>query len=365
MSWGRVLAGLEALGTGAATPRPAASFVDALSVAGRIVAAPTQSKRAFDEQALEDAAVLGDEHAVNKITTDPAPPPPLDLLKKWVSYTKKLDSRGDYVGTGHKRIAIPKTNLSEGEIKRLGFQSVLAGIPETGQDRFRSLRRVDSNHHLHSHPDYWTLHEDEHPSMTMALQKAEGPLAATKAVVSGTSHVVGEGMPGAYYYLKGQLLGGDGMVDRLGRLARIRKKRVKLAGLSITIDRPKGFEKVFPTPAGPVKKQYPVDYGYFEGFTNPDDGEGADVFVGDGSLNGRFMKGKNLSGSWEPDERKWFMNLTPDQLSAVKEMFTSQSPDLLRDEIQFADQDELARDLASLQAKTAVDRLHDLLCPFG
>jgi len=488
MSWDRVVAGLEALGTGAASPRPAPSLVQALEKAGRVLA-PTQSKRAFDEAAVEDAGVLGDEAAIAGQVSDPAPPPPLDLLKKWVSYTKKLDSRGDFVGTGHKRIAIPKTSLSEDEIKRLGFQSVLAGIPETGQDRFRSFRRVDSNHHLHSHPDYWTLHEDEHPSMTIALQKAEGPLQAAKAVTSGTSHVIGEGVPGAYYYLKGQLLGGDGMVDRLGRLARIRKKRVKTAatavvvkgnpkfiagnekadkfysalqaalqgagydvsfdpgepftepppadlwvghsrgadrlrfapaatravaigsrlpgavnhpdddvltpfhetggappdahyeltpemiaalGLSktaalpaIKIDRPKGFQKVFPTPAGPVTKSYPVDYGYFDGIINPDDNEGADVFVGDGSLHGRFMKGKNLSGKWEPDERKWFMNLTPEQLAAVKEMFTSQSPDLLQDEVQFADEAELARDLAGLRAKTAEARLLDLLCPTG
>lgn len=140
---------------------------------------------------------------------------------------------------------------------------------------------------------------------------------------------------------------------------------VKSAALKVTIDRPKGFRKVFPTPGGPVTRSYPVDYGYFDGIINPDDGEGADVFVGDGSLNGRFMKGKNLSGIWEPDERKWFMNLTPEQLAAVKEMFTSQSPDLLRDEVQFADEAELARDLAALRAKTAEARLHDLLCPFG
>jgi inorganic pyrophosphatase/uncharacterized protein YjeT (DUF2065 family) len=529
MGWDLVVAGLEALGTGAVAFRPAVSFLDVLEKAGRVLA-PTQSKRAFDEQSVEEAGVLGDENALVRLVTDPTPPPPLDLLKKWVSYTKKLDSRGDFVGTGHKRIAIPKTNISEDELRRLGFQSVLAGIPETGQDRFKSFRRVDDNHHLHSHPDYWTLHLDAHPSMTMALQKAEGPLQAAKAVTSGMSHVLTEGVPGAYYYLKGQMGGGDGMVGRLGRLARIRKKHikkaalyrlhdavtirwpgvshvgqnspedrmsvitklaemmsgftvdqprgsyrqfrdpsdaalkdypiegvtyptdygylpgyvgeddddldvfkgsggthgvmrvnrpdarggaetkllygmtpeemsavlkafgpvvnshrevaeteladllssfkrpnadgkmVKIAGLpAIKIDRPKGFQKVFPTPAGPVTKSYPVDYGYFDGIINPDDNEGADVFVGDGTLHGRFMKGKNLSGKWEPDERKWFLNLTPEQLVAVKEMFTSQSPDLLRDEVQFADESELARDLASLRAKTAEARLHDLL----
>lgn len=232
MSWDRVVAGLQALGTGAATPRPVSSLVDALSDYGRrVVAAPTQFKRAFDEAAVEDAGVLGDDNALTRLVTDPKPPPAVDLLKRWVSYTKKLDTRGDFSGTGHKRIAIPKTNLSEADLGALGFQDVLAGIPETGQDRFRSFRRVDSNHHLHSHPDYWTLHEDEHPSMTIALQKAEGPLQKAKAVVGGASHVLGEGLPGAYYYLKGQLSGSDGMVDRLGRLARIRKKSVKTADL--------------------------------------------------------------------------------------------------------------------------------------
>jgi hypothetical protein len=99
-----------------------------------------------------------------------------------------------------------------------------------------------------------------------------------------------------------------------------------------------------------MKKKYPVDYGYFPGVINPEDGEEADVFVGTGRLCGRFMKGRNLTGTWVPDERKWYVNLTPEQLQAVRELFTVPSPDLLRDEVEFPDLAAVLRDLAQLAA---------------
>jgi hypothetical protein len=135
--------------------------------------------------------------------------------------------------------------------------------------------------------------------------------------------------------------------------------RPTIEGLQLVIDRPKGFKKMFPTPAGPVERSYPVDYGYVQDITNPDDNEGADVFVGtNGQLHSRFMKGKNLTGSWEPDERKWYTHLTPDELAAVKEMFHSQSPDLLQDFTEFPSTKELAADLHGL--KQASDTLTQL-----
>lgn len=107
-----------------------------------------------------------------------------------------------------------------------------------------------------------------------------------------------------------------------------------LLGHPVTIDRPKGYVKSFPTPTGPVQKAYPVDYGYLHGLVNPDDGEPADVFLGSGGPHyGRFMKGKNLSGVWEPDERKWYAGLTDTELAAVRELFESQSKGLLRDHV--------------------------------
>lgn len=121
-------------------------------------------------------------------------------------------------------------------------------------------------------------------------------------------------------------------------------------GISIAVDRPKGFVKEFPTPTGPVKKTYPVDYGYAMGIINPDDGEPLDIFVGTGKLCGRFMKGQNLDGTWKPDERKWFVRLTPEELEAVKDLFESQSAGLLRDVVVFDSEDELVAEVLSVQA---------------
>jgi hypothetical protein len=117
-------------------------------------------------------------------------------------------------------------------------------------------------------------------------------------------------------------------------------KQAAIGGHKITIDRPTGFKKMFPTQQGDVEKEYPVDYGYFNEFINPDDNEGLDVFTGQGGPHyGRFMKGTDLSGKWQPDERKWYAGLTDEQLAAVKDLFQSQHPDLIQDFASFDDED--------------------------
>lgn len=116
--------------------------------------------------------------------------------------------------------------------------------------------------------------------------------------------------------------------------------------MQAVIDRPKGFEKVFPTPDGPVTRKYPVDYGYLLGLKNPEDGEEPDVFFGSGGpLFGRFMKGQNLDGTWKPDETKWYHGCTAEELAAVKELFTSQSPGLLQDFVAFPGLREFLQDI--------------------
>jgi len=134
-------------------------------------------------------------------------------------------------------------------------------------------------------------------------------------------------------------------------------KTANIGGYPISIDRPKGHLKTFQTPNGPVEKAYPVDYGYFNNFINPDDNEELDIFRGSGGPHrGRFMKGKNLSGKWEPDERKWYSDLTDEELEAVKAMFTEQSPDLLQDYQSFDDEESFLADvLAAAGQKQAMD----------
>lgn len=134
-------------------------------------------------------------------------------------------------------------------------------------------------------------------------------------------------------------------------------KHADIGGHPIVIDRPKGFQMEFATPEGPVTKGYPVDYGYFQNYINPEDEEELDVFVGSGGPRyGRFMRGRNLSGSWQPDERKWYSGLTDEELEAVKQMFTAQDPELLRDYVDFPDEAALLADvLQEGRAKQATD----------
>lgn len=102
-----------------------------------------------------------------------------------------------------------------------------------------------------------------------------------------------------------------------------------------------------------MKLPYPVDYGYLKGIVNPDDNEDLDVFYGNEGMNyGRFMKGKNLSGQWEPDERKWYYGLSDEQLAAVRSLFDRQSPELLKDFQQFSSPEDFLADIsASAKAK--------------
>lgn len=128
------------------------------------------------------------------------------------------------------------------------------------------------------------------------------------------------------------------------------------------IDRPKGFEKTFPTPTGGKKITYPVDYGYLSGLINPDDNEDLDVFFGSGGPHyGRFMKGQDLTGEWKPDERKWFHGLTDEEKAAVIDMYDQQSPGLLRDHTAFADEQGLLADVASVGRKQAGVVVNDSL----
>jgi inorganic pyrophosphatase len=123
-------------------------------------------------------------------------------------------------------------------------------------------------------------------------------------------------------------------------------KSAAIGAYPITVDRPAGFKKTFKTLEGPVEKEYPVDYGYFDAFINPDDEEGLDVFVGQGGPHyGRFMKGQTLTGKWQPDERKWYAGLSDEQLAAVMDMYLSQHPELLQDFQTFEDEKAFLKDV--------------------
>lgn len=116
-----------------------------------------------------------------------------------------LREHGVLAGTGHQRIVIPKSALTEKDIHHLGFKEVTVAIPESGQDRFESFRHPDNLFHIHSHPEGWTMHEDAHPAATMLATKVTHPWDKVKTYFQGIPHVTTEGVPGLFYYAKNQV----------------------------------------------------------------------------------------------------------------------------------------------------------------
>lgn len=153
----------------------------------------------FPELNLPDYMKLADVMTAMPEMAAPVVDPKAQLQARFDKYKGLLRNNGVYAGTYHKRIFIPKANISEDDLHSLGFESVLAAIPEAGQDRFRSFRHPDNLFHIHSHNDHWTMHEDDHPSSTMLARK----IGRIPAAIQGIPHIVTEGLPGLYAYAKG------------------------------------------------------------------------------------------------------------------------------------------------------------------
>jgi hypothetical protein len=145
--------------------------------------------------------------------------------RKFGRFTRALKKYGVEAGTAHKRIYIPKDIVSEEELtEELGFIPVKIAIPEAGQTRFESFRHPNVLYHLHEHGDVWVMHEDVHPSATMVFkkwmaEKAKGTAVSVgglaKNVWASMSHIFEEGIPGAYYYLRGLIFEADDMRKRI------------------------------------------------------------------------------------------------------------------------------------------------------
>lgn len=183
-------------------------------------------KGKFDDAARSNAAheekVALDGTAQPVVPTEPAAPalpnqPTYEIPgsspvhNRFNKYLRILDQKGAFAGTGHRRVVIPKSKITENDIGSLGFEPVVAAIPEAGQDRFQSWRHPDNNYHIHSHGDRWTIHQDRHPAMTM-LSREIGPV---NAFMQGVPHVVTEGIPGLGYYLLGRARGNASTADRV------------------------------------------------------------------------------------------------------------------------------------------------------
>jgi predicted Ser/Thr protein kinase len=142
------------------------------------------------------------------------------LKKRFDVFARALEEYGVEVGTGHKRIPIPKKALSEKDLAKIGFVSTAIAIPESGQETAVSFRHPDALYHLHSHRDTWLMHKDEHAATTMLIEKwrqkgGEGIVTPVKHFFAGLPHVFTEGVPGAYYWLKGKVTGVPPMLERV------------------------------------------------------------------------------------------------------------------------------------------------------
>lgn len=199
--------------------------VDEFDKASEGLVLPDRIKKAFAELAPEDRKALAQ--------------------KRFSTYADLLRNKGVYAGTFHKRVLIPKSKLNEDDLKGLGFESVLAAIPEAGQDQFRSYRHPDNLFHIHSHNDNWTMHEDRHPSSTMLSRKI-GPV---RAFIQGAPHIITEGVPGLAAYVAGQFnrrrSTADRVSDELGQETRDELQKVSEAAPESLYDR---IKKTSPVP---------------------------------------------------------------------------------------------------------------------
>lgn len=149
------------------------------------------------------------------------------VRRRFARLQAAVRSEGVLAGTAHRRLLVPKDKMTEADIQHLGFVPVTIAIPEAGQDRFQSFRHPDNNFHIHSHPEGWTMHEDQHAAATMLAKKVEGLGQKAKAMAAGVPHASEEGLPGLYYYAKGVLGGHKSTAQRVaGELPAAVKARI-------------------------------------------------------------------------------------------------------------------------------------------
>lgn len=271
-----------------------------------------------------------------------------------VHITGMFPGKGKYegLGAGGLTYALEPGGKTVGEIGSGFTDELRQEIFKNPSDYVGRVARIRSQEQhpsgAHRSPSFLAFHED-YPQAKVASVLSRGGLGCTLEDMD----LLGITKKADDYTSTEELLSQlVEMLHETKELSAVATKQADIAGYGITIDRPKGHQKTFQTLNGPMTQTYPVDYGYFNDFINPDDNDGLDVFVGSGGANhGRFMKGQTLTGQWQPDERKWYSGLTDDELASVKKFFTEQHADLIQDFHTFQTPEELLADIRALAAQ--------------
>lgn len=108
----------------------------------------------------------------------------------------KVDIRP--AGGGVPRILVDKRDIAPQTVLKSDYQPGGMAIPELGQINFTTWRKPFSYHHVHRHPDFWTVHKDKYPSMGQAFRGQTDPSAGG----TGAAHVAREGVPGLFSYIR-------------------------------------------------------------------------------------------------------------------------------------------------------------------
>ncbi len=131
--------------------------------------------------------------------------------------TRDPDDADVAVSTGLHRVAIPHRGIDEDSLEEhFGFLPSRVAIPERGQTQFKTYRQPGTNLHIHKHPRRFFIHKDRHTPINVTL--SDPNLTASerfKGVGEGISHLVGEGVPGAFNLVDRMLNRDPTLSDRL------------------------------------------------------------------------------------------------------------------------------------------------------
>lgn len=125
----------------------------------------------------------------------------------------------------------------------------------------------------------------------------------------------------------------------------------------ITVEYQAGEAKTYWTQKGHRDMAMPLDYGYFNGTINPDDGMSCDVFVGTAfeqgkpALCGVFNKFKpTTANGLQFDERKWFVNCTEEELKKLHIWWISEHDLFITDQWRVKSHSTLSVEIENMNA---------------